>query len=190
MAATSEPHRVFRRPRAQRIWCGEDLYKLLARAMGTGSAARAETSGRAPVAVGSERLGGGEDRLLDRDASQLGARFLNAIRTFDLANERRARPAQGAGAREPRVVAGERGPSQDIGVLRPSGTRPSTRDMEPFTDAHRGAQGVVPICGKVPIAPSSYYERKARESDPDRLPARLCRDRHLRAHVRGVWEES
>jgi hypothetical protein len=31
-----------------------------------------------------------------------------------------------------------------------------------FVDAHRAAHGVEPICTVVPIAPSTYYEQKAR----------------------------
>ena len=35
--------------------------------------------------------------------------------------------------------------------------------MTTFIDAHRDEYGVEPICKAVPIAPSTYYERKARE---------------------------
>lgn len=49
-----------------------------------------------------------------------------------------------------------------------------------FIDAHREAYGVVPISEVLPIAPSTYYERKAREADPARLPARARRDEELR----------
>jgi hypothetical protein len=48
--------------------------------------------------------------------------------------------------------------------------------MVPFIDAHRAEHGVEPICNELPIAPSTYYEYKAREVDPDRLPARVKRD--------------
>ena len=62
--------------------------------------------------------------------------------------------------------------------------------MKAFIDAHRGEYGVEPICRELPIAPSSYYECKARESEPGQLPARTGRDRHLRAHIRRVWDEN
>ena len=42
----------------------------------------------------------------------------------------------------------------------------------------------------LPIAPSSYYEAKAREANPDRLPPRAKRDAALRAEVERVWEEN
>ena len=44
--------------------------------------------------------------------------------------------------------------------------------MVSFIDAHRDAEGVAPMCGQLPIAPSTYYEIKARQADLSRLPAR------------------
>ncbi len=38
--------------------------------------------------------------------------------------------------------------------------------MVAFIDDHRAAYGVEPICAVLPIAPSTYYEMKARERDP------------------------
>ncbi len=62
--------------------------------------------------------------------------------------------------------------------------------MVAFIDAHRGAYGVEPICAVVPIAPSSYYEHKARQADPTRVPARTQRDAVLKGEIRRVWEEN
>jgi transposase InsO family protein len=62
--------------------------------------------------------------------------------------------------------------------------------MVAFLDAHRGTYGVEPICRVLPIAPSTYYEEKARQADPGRLPARAKRDQILRVQVRRVWEEN
>jgi putative transposase len=61
--------------------------------------------------------------------------------------------------------------------------------MVRFIDAHRDAYGVEPICAVLPIAPSGYYERKARERDPARQPARARRDADLGAHIGRVWRE-
>ena len=36
--------------------------------------------------------------------------------------------------------------------------------MVAFVDDHREAYGVEPICAMLPIAPSTYYEQKAREA--------------------------
>ena len=57
-----------------------------------------------------------------------------------------------------------------------------------FIDSHRHAYGVEPICAELPIAPSTYYEQKARQADPGRLPQRLQRDVVLCSEVRRVWE--
>ena len=42
----------------------------------------------------------------------------------------------------------------------------------------------------LPIAPSTYYEQKAREKDPSRLPARAKRDVQLRGEIRRVRQEN
>jgi len=46
------------------------------------------------------------------------------------------------------------------------------------------------MCRVLPIAPSTYFEQKAREADPSRLPPRAKRDAVLRDHIRRVWEEN
>lgn len=61
--------------------------------------------------------------------------------------------------------------------------------MLSFIDAHRAEHGVEPICRELPIAPSTYYEHKARERDPSRLPARTRRDGELRVEISRVWHE-
>lgn len=60
--------------------------------------------------------------------------------------------------------------------------------MTSFIDDHREVYGVEPICTVLPIAPSTYYEQKARQAAPDRLPLRTQRDAILRDHIRRVWE--
>jgi len=42
----------------------------------------------------------------------------------------------------------------------------------------------------LPIAPSTYYEFKAREDDPGRLPERTRRDSSLEVDIKRVWEEN
>ena len=42
----------------------------------------------------------------------------------------------------------------------------------------------------MPIAPSTYYEQKAREDDPDRLPERTRRDSSLEIDIKRVWDEN
>ena len=62
--------------------------------------------------------------------------------------------------------------------------------MASFIDEHRAGYGVEPICAVLPIAPSTYYERKAREADPGRLPPRVRRDMELADDIRRVWDEN
>ena len=62
--------------------------------------------------------------------------------------------------------------------------------MVSFIDAHRGVYGVEPICRQLPIAPSLYYEMKAREADPTKVPPRLQRDRVLVSEIRRVYQEN
>jgi len=62
--------------------------------------------------------------------------------------------------------------------------------MVSFIDEHRGVYGVEPICDVLPIAPSIYFEHKAREADPTRLPPRAQRDAVLRREILRVWKEN
>ncbi len=62
--------------------------------------------------------------------------------------------------------------------------------MISFIDEYRAEHGVEPICKQLPISPSTYYEYKAREDDPDRLPDRTKRDRSLAIDIQRVWEEN
>ena len=58
--------------------------------------------------------------------------------------------------------------------------------MVEFIDRHRDEYGVEPICAQLPIAPSTYYECKARQADPTRLPERTRRDAELKNDIRRV----
>ena len=62
--------------------------------------------------------------------------------------------------------------------------------MVSFIDAHRAEYGVESICTQLPIAPSLYYEQKARQADPERLPPRLRRDVRLAGDIRRVYQEN
>jgi putative transposase len=62
--------------------------------------------------------------------------------------------------------------------------------MVSFIDAHRAEYGVESICAQLPIAPSRYYEHKAREAKPERQPPRVQRDRALSEQIQRVWDEN
>jgi transposase InsO family protein len=62
--------------------------------------------------------------------------------------------------------------------------------MVSLIDEHRDECGVEPICRQLPIAPSTYYEYKAREANPDLRPPRVKRDDELCEHVRRAWDEN
>jgi putative transposase len=60
--------------------------------------------------------------------------------------------------------------------------------MVTFIDQHRGTHGVEPICAVLPIAPSTYFRRKAQQQDPTKRSARARRDDELRVAIRRVWD--
>ncbi len=62
--------------------------------------------------------------------------------------------------------------------------------MVAFIDDHRAEYGVEPICLMLPIAPSTYYARKAIEADPTRALARAQRAASQRPKIRRVWMQN
>jgi transposase InsO family protein len=58
-----------------------------------------------------------------------------------------------------------------------------------FIDEHREHFGVEPICRVLPIAPSTYFKRKAEERDPTRRSSRAQEDAILRAIIQRIWHE-
>lgn len=62
--------------------------------------------------------------------------------------------------------------------------------MLSFIDKHRVEYEVELICTELPIAPSTYYEYKAREADPERLPELTWRDEQLFGEIRRIWDEN
>jgi transposase InsO family protein len=62
--------------------------------------------------------------------------------------------------------------------------------MVRYIDDHKDRFGVEPICAVLPIAPSTYYEQKARELDPERRPLRAMRDEALKPEIQRVFDEN
>jgi transposase InsO family protein len=62
--------------------------------------------------------------------------------------------------------------------------------MVTFIDQHRDVYGVEPICAVLPIAPSTFYRRKAQQHDAVPRSARARRDDELRVAIQRVWDEN
>jgi putative transposase len=62
--------------------------------------------------------------------------------------------------------------------------------MVAFIDAHREAHGVESICTLLPIAPSTYFRRKAEQRDPTKRSARAQRDDELCVIIFRIWTEN
>jgi transposase InsO family protein len=62
--------------------------------------------------------------------------------------------------------------------------------MIAFIDDHRGAYGVEPICKVLPIAPSTYFDHRAKQVDPARLSVRARRDAALRPTISRVFKDN
>lgn len=58
--------------------------------------------------------------------------------------------------------------------------------MVAFVDDHRKDQGVEPICRELQIAPSTYYEYKAKQTDDTRQSLRQKQDAALRVEISHV----
>ncbi len=59
-----------------------------------------------------------------------------------------------------------------------------------FIDDHREPLGVEAICKVLPIAPSTYYQHKSIERDPEKASARAKRDTFLMTRINIYWERS
>jgi transposase InsO family protein len=62
--------------------------------------------------------------------------------------------------------------------------------MVAFIDQHRATYGVEPICAVLPIAPSTYFLRKAQQQDPTKRSTRARRDAELCAAIQRVWDDN
>ena len=62
--------------------------------------------------------------------------------------------------------------------------------MIAFSDDHRGAYAVEPICKVLPIAPSTYREHVAKRTDRRKLSARAKRDLELKPQIERVFGEN
>ena len=59
-----------------------------------------------------------------------------------------------------------------------------------FIDEHKDGYGIEPICGVLPIVPSTYYVHHAQRKDPQRRSKRAKRDAVLQPEIERVWGEN
>jgi len=62
--------------------------------------------------------------------------------------------------------------------------------MVAFIDEHREKVGVEPICAVLPIAPATYYARKAAQADPEKRSERARHDETLMPRIRRIWDDN
>jgi len=62
--------------------------------------------------------------------------------------------------------------------------------MVAYIDDYRDRFGIEPICKVLPIAPSTYYEHKAKARDPDRRSDRAKREEVLKPEIQRVFKEN
>lgn len=62
--------------------------------------------------------------------------------------------------------------------------------MVDFIEKHQEAHGVESICKMMPIAPSTYYDHRAKRLDPEKRSARAKRDERLRVEIQRVYDEN
>jgi len=62
--------------------------------------------------------------------------------------------------------------------------------MVDFIEENREGHGVESICAMLPIAPSTYYDHRAKRLDPGKRSARAKRDEWLRGEIQRVWDEN
>ena len=62
--------------------------------------------------------------------------------------------------------------------------------MVDFIEENREAHGVESICKMLPIAPTTYYDHRAKRLDPEKRSARAKRDEWLRVEIQRVYDEN
>jgi putative transposase len=60
--------------------------------------------------------------------------------------------------------------------------------MVTYIDDHKEKHGVESICKVLPIAPSTYYDHKVKQRQPDKRSSRAKRDGVLKVAIQRVWE--
>jgi len=59
-----------------------------------------------------------------------------------------------------------------------------------YIDSNKEKYGVESIWKVLPIAPSTYYDHKDKQRNPDKRSSRAKRDEHLKDDIQRVWEDN
>jgi len=62
--------------------------------------------------------------------------------------------------------------------------------MLAFIDDNKEKHEVESICKELPIAPSTYYDHKVKQRQPDKRSSRAKRDDDLKIDIQRVWDEN
>jgi putative transposase len=62
--------------------------------------------------------------------------------------------------------------------------------MVSYIDENKEKHGVESICKELPIAPSTYYDHKVKQRQPDKRSTRAKRDDDLKVDIQRVWDEN
>ena len=62
--------------------------------------------------------------------------------------------------------------------------------MVTYIDDNKEKYGVESICKELPIAPSTYYDHKVKQRQPDKRSSRAKRDEDLKVDIQRVWDEN
>jgi len=62
--------------------------------------------------------------------------------------------------------------------------------MIAYINEKRASYGVESICKVLPIAPSTYYDHKTKQRQPDKRSSRAKQDESLTADIQRVWEDN
>ena len=62
--------------------------------------------------------------------------------------------------------------------------------MVDYIDSNKEKYGVESICKVLPIAPSTYYDHKDKQRNPEKRSPRAKRDEQLKADIQRVWEDN
>ena len=62
--------------------------------------------------------------------------------------------------------------------------------MVTYIDNHKEKHGVESICNVLPIGPSTYYDWKVKQRQPEKRSIRAQRDDVLKVEIQRIWEEN